>query len=183
MKRKHIIVLALLGLLSIVVLAVPELGILPMLVIIGIPISIAYWSVPALFLIATISYVIYHAMGFSGRTGALLAVSLSGILLAIPAYMLNLQIEKQAFSHVSHDHNSLTLPLPLGKIAVATEGSGKYAKDSSTRCDGFCLHALLRNSPSRDCCNARRPNLHPVDTHFLCPMANPARKELPMRWN
>ena len=146
MKRKHIIVLALLGLLSIVVLAVPELGILPMLVIIGIPISIAYWSVPALFLIATISYVIYHAMGFSGRTGALLAVSLSGILLAIPAYMLNMQMEKQAFSHVSNDHNSLTLPLPFGKIAVVTKGSGKYAKDSSTRCDGFCLHALLSGS-------------------------------------
>lgn len=146
MKRQHIIVLALLGLLSIVVLAVPKLGILPMLVIIGIPISIAYWSVPALFLIATISYAIFHAMGFSGRAGALLAVSLCGILLTVPAYMLNLQMEKQAFSHVSNDHNSLTLPLPLGSIAVVTKGSGKYAKDSSTRCDGFCLHALLSGS-------------------------------------
>lgn len=148
MKRIWIFFSAL-GVLSLLVLALPELGMIAAITFIGLPLAAVYWAIPAVFLITALSYPIYRAMPVKGKTGMAASVLGALVCLAVLAQLLNRGIHSDAQSYAGDDHNNLVLPISAETIAVRTNGRPRHNRESYTLCDGFCLHALLTGSAKR----------------------------------
>ncbi|MEM8686419.1 MAG: hypothetical protein AAGF81_03755 [Pseudomonadota bacterium] len=145
MGRMEIFLIAL-GVVSLLSLGAPELGFLPMITIIGIPLAFAYWFTPAVFVVVLTAYIIYRFLPLSGMVGGAVSLIFAGVLLAVPPYLLNLPIQTKADSLVRGDLNRLKLPLKTD--VLANRETYRFRKDQ-TRCDGFCLHALLSGTAKR----------------------------------
>ncbi|MEM8647061.1 MAG: hypothetical protein AAGF86_12025, partial [Pseudomonadota bacterium] len=134
------------GVVSLISLAAPELGILPAITIIGIPLAFAYWFTPAFFTVALLAYIIYRFLRLKGMVGGAVSLIFAGVLLAIPPYLLNMPIQSKAASLASGDAD--TLQLPLKADVLANRERFRFRRDGN-RCDGFCLHALLSGTAKR----------------------------------
>ncbi len=78
--------LIVLGCIALLAMAVPELGMIAAISIIGLPIAVMLWAAPALFFILAVSYAIYKFLPIRGKAGAALAVLLCGVVLAVPVF-------------------------------------------------------------------------------------------------
>lgn len=134
------------GVVSLLSLAAPELGILPAITIIGIPLAFAYWFTPAFFTVALLAYIIYRFLPLPGMVGGAVSLIFAGVLLAIPPYLLNMPILSKAASLAKEDRD--TFQLPLKTDVLANREKFRFRKDGN-RCDGVCLHALLSGTAKR----------------------------------
>ncbi|NNF80814.1 MAG: hypothetical protein HKN05_22560, partial [Rhizobiales bacterium] len=139
-------VLLVLGILSLVVLALPDLGMLAAMTIIGLPLAIAYWAIPAIFLVTLVAYLIHRVLPLSGKLAVTASVVLAVAALALPPFVLNSAIHRQAASFAAGDLNKLSLPLTAHSIA--SREKFRFRK-GATKCDGFCLHSLLTGTAKR----------------------------------
>ncbi len=134
------------GVLSLVVLAIPELGVIAVISLIGLPLALAYWATPAVFLLCLIAYLINRILPLAGKTGAAVSLVAAAAVLAIPPLVLNGPIHRKAASFASGDLDALQLPVTARSIA--SRESFRFGK-GVTQCDGFCLHALLTGTAER----------------------------------
>ncbi|MEM7302938.1 MAG: hypothetical protein AAF468_17815 [Pseudomonadota bacterium] len=139
--------LGLLGFLSLVVMAVPSIGIILLFTFIGIPVAFALWAIPALFLLLLISHIIYVFFPVSGWQGKVVAFGICLALLAIQPYFARKSAEAHAVAHASNDFNRLQGRIP--RSAIAFRGLGIRPPKDATPCDGLCLHALLSNTATK----------------------------------
>ena len=135
-----------LGIVAAIGLAVPEIGLVAAMTFIGIPITIALWAAPALFLLLLIAHLVWRVLPVSGTAGVIVSLIASAAILAVPAVLLNQQIHAKARSHVSGDRNDLSLPLKANVIALRERT--RFGRDVIP-CGGFCLHALLSGTAKR----------------------------------
>lgn len=129
-----------LGTVALFAMVSPEIGIYAIITIIGIPFGYAYWFTPAIFTIFLLAYGIFRFLNLSGRMGALVALLISAIALAIPPYLLNMPINAKANAAVEGDLNNIQFPLRGG--VLASRETLRFSKGEA-KCGGFCLHALL----------------------------------------
>lgn len=134
------------GVLSLVALAVPWLGTLAAITFVGLPLALAYWAMPAVFLVCLIAYLINRVLPVPGKAGALVSLAAATAVLAIPPYLLNGPIHRKAASFAAGDLDALQLP--IGARSIASRENFRFAKET-TQCDGFCLHALLTGTAER----------------------------------
>lgn len=78
--------------------------------------------------------------------GAIFIVPIIGWLIfsgiaSFSVFSTNDEMEAQAHSLVSEDHNDIVLPLQFEAIAVRNRGP--ISRNDSFKCRGFCMHALL----------------------------------------
>lgn len=140
------IALLILGLLSLVALAAPGLGVIPAITIIGLPIAAAYWATPALFMLALIAYLVNRVLKLPGKIGIAVSLMAAACLLAVPPYLLNGSIEKKAVRYTTGDLNRVNPPLKARTWAIRQKF--RFSR-GATPCDGFCLHALLSGTAKR----------------------------------
>lgn len=147
--RNSTIILICLGILALVASVAPGLGVLPAITVIGLPIAIAYWALPAVFVVYLISYLLFRFLPFGGMAGVIVSLVIALILLAVPPFLVNGKIERIASSYVAGDQDNLVQPIKAKTIAVRHNARGVRRDDKYTQCDGFCLHALLTGTASR----------------------------------
>ena len=145
MRKVHIFLLVS-GLLSLVVLALPEIGLLAALTFIGLPVALAYWAVPAVFLISLIAYLLFRVLPVRGKTGAFVSLIAALMVLAVPPFFLNAPIHQKAAAFVAGDLERLRKPVTARSIA--SRERFRFGR-GVTRCNGFCLHALLTGTAER----------------------------------
>ncbi len=119
-----------------------------MITVIGIPLAIAYWAIPALFLLSAITHFFLLIFQVRGIFNIAISLIACGLVLAAPAYLLNHRLTQKAQNFVAKDHNHLKLPIDSKVIAVRRRSEYKWNR-GTTRCDGFCLHALLTGEAER----------------------------------
>ncbi len=134
------------GVLSLVVLAVPGFGALVALTLIGLPLAVAYWATPAVFMLCLIAYVINRILPLAGKTGAALSLVAAAATLAVPPYLLNGPVHRNAASLAAGDLDALQLPITARSIA--SRQNFRFGKEV-TQCGGFCLHVLLTGTADR----------------------------------
>ena len=140
------IFLIVLGVVSLLSLGAPELGILPAITVIGLPLAFVYWFSPAVFTVVLIAYVIFRFLPLPGMVGGAVSLIFAGALLAVPPYLLNMPIHSKAASFAQGDLAQLKRPLKTDVLASREKFRFRKAQ---TRCDGFCLHALLSGTAKR----------------------------------
>ncbi len=138
--------LLILAILSALVIIGPELGMIAAISVIGIPLAIAYWAIPALFMVLLIIRILYLFLPLQGAAALLLAIAACAVLLAVPPFLINGKIKSSAYAYVAQDHNELMLPITAKSIAVRR--ALRFDK-ATTRCDGFCMHALLTGTAEK----------------------------------
>ena len=139
-------ILLVLGVLSLIVLALPWIGVLAAITVIGLPLALAYWATPAVFVLALTAYLIHRVLPLSGKTGAIASVMMALAVLAILPYVLNGAIHRKAVSFAAGDLDKLQRPVTARTIA--SRENFRFAK-GVTQCDGFCLHSLLTGAAER----------------------------------
>ena len=138
--------LLVLGVLSLIVLALPWIGVLAAITVIGLPLALAYWATPAVFVLALTAYLIHRVLPLSGKTGAIASVMMALAVLAILPYVLNGAIHRKAVSFAASDLDKLQRP--VSARTIASRENFRFAK-GVTQCDGFCLHSLLTGAAER----------------------------------
>jgi hypothetical protein len=146
--RAYKFALILLGVLSLVVLALPWLGTIAAVSVIGIPIAIAYWAIPAIFLVALIVYCLARLLPLPTPAALVGASILCGLILAVPPFVLNKVTEAEAVSQTLGDVDRLQIPHKVDVIGVVQRTFPTNRNNPRTTCDGFCLHALLSQTAS-----------------------------------
>ncbi|MEZ5812389.1 MAG: hypothetical protein R3D45_13335 [Rhizobiaceae bacterium] len=138
---------------ALIALVLPEIGTVAAITIIGLPLAIVYWALPALFLVALIAFGISRVLPL--RNGAaLIAVSLAAslLLLAVPPSIINIGIDNEAAAIVAGDRSKLALPLRARAIAFrqpAARARLREADEGYSTCNQFCIHALLNGVADR----------------------------------
>lgn len=145
MRRIEMVLLAL-GVLSLVVFAFPELGVIAAITVIGLPLALAYWVTPAVFVFALTAYLLHRPLRLSGKTGVVVSSLVAAVVLAMPSYLLNGPIHREAASWAAGDLDKLRLPITARSIA--SRERFKFPK-GTTPCGGFCLHSLLTGAAER----------------------------------
>jgi hypothetical protein len=139
------IILIVLGLISVVAISAPAIGLIAYLSIIGIPIAMIFWAAPAMFLILAGSTVAYQILQMTFTklnrvSRALLAASITLVCLAAPPYFLNGNLFAEANKLTLNDLNKIEQPLSAHTIAAWIS---PHFNRGTIRCDGFCMHSLL----------------------------------------
>ena len=129
-----------LGVIAAISLALPEIGLVAAMSFVGLPVTLVLWGAPALFLLLAIARLVWRVLPVPGAAGAIISIVLAAGILAVPAYLLNLQIHAKAQSYVAGDRDELTLPPKADVIALRERA--RTGRDILP-CGGFCLHALL----------------------------------------
>lgn len=105
-------------------------------------ISLLVGAAPTFLLLLALSKITKSAWGLTTASSVLATCFSSLVILSVPPIWLNQDLDRQASSLVSDDHDELQLPLFADSIALRFAGSGA-SLPNATRCDGTCILALL----------------------------------------
>ncbi|WP_312365967.1 hypothetical protein [Ensifer sp.] len=131
---------------AVLALKVPGIGILAALSIVGLPIAVLFWAAPALLLVSFTLVLVYRLAPAGKSLKIVLACVATAALFALPAALLNWRIENDVEAIAAADRNEITAPVTARAIAVRRWSNFDR---QTTKCDGFCLHALLSGSADR----------------------------------
>lgn len=126
----------------------PDIIILLMFTGIGIPLALLITVAPTIATYTLLSlWISVLVPGESYKKALISLLATSIILYAIPT-LLNIRTSSNAYSeYISGDFNAIDLPVHASTIAVRQNVGIYPAKES--KCDGFCLHALLTGVADR----------------------------------
>jgi len=136
------VVLVFLGILSGIVIAIPQLGVFFAHTIILFPLALLYWEIARLFLILLticLAILIFQRFKKSTVTATLLLCGFFGLIFG-PSIWINSSIEQNANDFIAGDHDSINLPLETKTLGIVSELN---SDSREIYCDAFCLHALL----------------------------------------
>ena len=156
-------ILVILGIISAIVIAVPELGMLAVYTIILFPVALLFWEIPRIFItLLAVRILIYitKTIGENSNKRKALAFGFGlGVLLLAPSILINFSVERNVQSLIADDHNSIELPIGKKIIAIRTKSNSNKSKPF---CDAFCLHVLLSGAVEKILIlNTQEPHLEP----------------------
>lgn len=149
------VLLIITGILSLVVITIPELGIIPLITVIGIPLAYLYWAIPGFFLGLLIFTVFRGVLPFRGFPSLFMSSLLTLAVLQFGASLINNRILADVNALQTGDVNRISLPLSTRVIAYRSVEKG---------CDVFCVNALLSGAADRFLVlrwDASEPNIVP----------------------
>lgn len=142
-----------LGVGALIALLAPGIGTIAAITIIGLPLAIIFWALPALFLVALIGFGVSRVLPLRNKVAvAVLSLAASLLLLAIPPSIVNIGIENEASTLVAGDRDELAPPLEVRAIAFREPGWRLRQRDADkgySSCNQFCIHALLNGVADR----------------------------------
>ena len=115
--------------------------------IIGLPIAIALLFAPLVFSVSLGGWAISRSFNM-GAGGFVLGAVLTLAGLAVPAYVINATLDVRVADLIHDDHDAIVKPLPARVIAVRNDKRPWFNKDE-TKCDGFCMRALMNGVAER----------------------------------
>lgn len=135
-----------LSVVAVLALKVPGIGMVLASSIIRLPIAVLFSAAPALLLVS-LTFVLVYRLAPAGKSLKIgLACAATAALLALPSALLNWRIENEVEAIAAADRNEITAPVTAKAVAVRTWTNFDR---KTTKCDGFCLHALLSGSADR----------------------------------
>ena len=156
---------------AVAALILPELGTIAAITIIGLPLAAMYWAMPAIMLVIGMAWLIHRFLPHFLPARPVIAIAVSLALLAVPPFVVNPRIERDARALTAGDHDDIRLPLDAGSIALRPSNWRNLRRDFDdgyTVCNQLCLHALLNGSADRFLISTQ------ADPHTAISAAKPA---------
>lgn len=133
--------------LTVIAVAIPQVGLMAAFTGFGLPITLGMWVAPGLLLILVLFLIVNGLLPSRLPTRPLIALAVVLSLLAIPPVVLNQKIDAEALAKTANDHNDLALPIKQRVIAV--RHNWYWRGRDTIECDAFCLHALLTGTADK----------------------------------
>ncbi|PAQ00026.1 hypothetical protein LRP31_18240 [Mesorhizobium mediterraneum] len=139
-------VLLVLGLAALPCLLLPQIAIVAAISIVGIPLALLMALIPPVFLFLLLTWAI--SFGVPGRLNWLTSPLIAVALLAVPPFLINRSMDRTTMALVSGDNDRIVRPFRAETLAVRSDRTAFWTK-TQTRCDDFCMRALLTRSARR----------------------------------
>ncbi|QPC92474.1 hypothetical protein [Mesorhizobium sp. INR15] len=137
-----------LGALALVCFLFPTLSIYALFSVIGAPLALVMPILPPLFIFLLLVRLVGKFRGEGAAFGWLGSVVYALVLLSIVPILVDVMLELHARTYVAEDIHQLKVPFSASTLAMRVPPGTRWMRDD-TRCDDFCLRALLNGTVKR----------------------------------
>lgn len=111
--------------------------------IIGVPVAVAMWAIPCIFLFLAVTRVVYFVLPAKWQARWVISSISALALLAAPPFVVNQHRKAAARAELALDRDLTTQPIPARHLAIAADGAGP-----NLACDELCQRLLLNDLAS-----------------------------------
>ena len=135
------------GIAAAITMLMPSLVMVAAISIIGLPIALALYVAPLVFLFSLGTWLVGRRLNL-GTAGYFIGAGVTLIALMLPPWFVNTRLEERAAALIAEDTDKVSKPLRAKIIAVRSDKPVSANRDEAA-CDGLCMRALLNGVAER----------------------------------